>query len=234
MEVHHHPKVEKKNFKEYFLEFLMIFLAVTMGFFAESLHEHYNDAEIEKRNMESLVKNLQKDSLNLVFAVDKNEEVIKTIDSLTMLQGSFHDSAFQRQFYSYAIRLIYYRSFNPDESAFEQMKSSGTLRLIKHQNITDSILKYIERNKYTIVQQGFVDKWFGASLETLSQLYDYRQLFKEKSPKITGTDEQIQQYINYKIAEKFSQTHYLDDDLKVQLANVKILIPFLKKEYNIE
>ncbi len=25
MEVHHHPKVEKKNFKEYFLEFVMIF-----------------------------------------------------------------------------------------------------------------------------------------------------------------------------------------------------------------
>lgn len=24
MEVHHHPKAEKKNFKEYFLEFLMI------------------------------------------------------------------------------------------------------------------------------------------------------------------------------------------------------------------
>jgi hypothetical protein len=26
MEVHHHPHVEKKNFKEYFLEFLTIFL----------------------------------------------------------------------------------------------------------------------------------------------------------------------------------------------------------------
>ncbi len=36
MEVHHHPHVEKKAFKEYFLEFLMIFLAVTMGFFAEN------------------------------------------------------------------------------------------------------------------------------------------------------------------------------------------------------
>jgi hypothetical protein len=32
MEVHHHPKVEKKNFKEYLLEGLMIFIAVTMGF----------------------------------------------------------------------------------------------------------------------------------------------------------------------------------------------------------
>ena len=30
MEVHHHPQVEKKGFKGYFLEFLMIFLAVTI------------------------------------------------------------------------------------------------------------------------------------------------------------------------------------------------------------
>jgi len=36
MEVHRHPDVEKKRFKEYFLEFLMIFLAVTLGFFAEN------------------------------------------------------------------------------------------------------------------------------------------------------------------------------------------------------
>ena len=34
MEVHHHPKVEKKNFKEYLFEGLMIFLAVMLGFFA--------------------------------------------------------------------------------------------------------------------------------------------------------------------------------------------------------
>jgi len=27
MEVHHHPQAEKKNFKEYCLEFFMIFLA---------------------------------------------------------------------------------------------------------------------------------------------------------------------------------------------------------------
>ena len=39
MEVHHHPHVEKKKFKEYFLEFLMIFFAVTLGFFAENIRE---------------------------------------------------------------------------------------------------------------------------------------------------------------------------------------------------
>lgn len=40
MKVHHHPNIESlpagqagKRFKEYFFEFIMIFLAVTLGFF---------------------------------------------------------------------------------------------------------------------------------------------------------------------------------------------------------
>jgi len=32
----HHPHLAKKNFKEYLFEFIMIFLAVTLGFFAEN------------------------------------------------------------------------------------------------------------------------------------------------------------------------------------------------------
>ena len=39
MEVHHHPHVEKKGFKEYFLEFIMIFLAVTMACIGENMRE---------------------------------------------------------------------------------------------------------------------------------------------------------------------------------------------------
>ena len=51
MEVHHHPDLhhKKKNFTEYFLEFLMIFLAVTLGFFAENVREHFD----EEKNIES-------------------------------------------------------------------------------------------------------------------------------------------------------------------------------------
>ena len=50
MEVHHHPDLhhKKKNLKEYFLEFLMIFLAVTLGFFAETLREKISDNHREK------------------------------------------------------------------------------------------------------------------------------------------------------------------------------------------
>jgi hypothetical protein len=49
MEVHHHPKPEKKKFKEYFFEFIMIFLAVTIGFFAENVRESITDKKREKQ-----------------------------------------------------------------------------------------------------------------------------------------------------------------------------------------
>src|SRR4051812_31486994 len=62
MEVHHHPHVEKKNFKEYFLEFLMIFFAVTLGFFAEGLREHFVDSDKEKIYMHSMLLDLQRDT----------------------------------------------------------------------------------------------------------------------------------------------------------------------------
>src|SRR5450432_3174575 len=49
MEVHHHPQLEHKAkpWREYLLEGLMIFLAVTMGFFAENLREHISESNRE-------------------------------------------------------------------------------------------------------------------------------------------------------------------------------------------
>ena len=62
MEVHHHPKTGKKSFKEYFLEFLMIFLAVTLGFFAERYREHLSDRSKEKEYIISLLEDFKKDT----------------------------------------------------------------------------------------------------------------------------------------------------------------------------
>jgi hypothetical protein len=65
VEMHHHPHVEKKKFKEYALECLMIFVAVTLGFFAESFHENLNNHEIEKNYMESVIKDLKADTASI-------------------------------------------------------------------------------------------------------------------------------------------------------------------------
>jgi len=72
MEVHHHPDLQhkKKNFKEYFLEFLMIFLAVTLGFFAESYREYLNKCSKENEYMASLTEDLKTDTASLNLSIN--------------------------------------------------------------------------------------------------------------------------------------------------------------------
>lgn len=84
MEVHHHPEVEKKGFKEYILEGLMIFLAVFMGFIAENIREKVTDHEREKQYMESLVKDLASDTASLKAGFPLKDERLKSIDSIFM------------------------------------------------------------------------------------------------------------------------------------------------------
>ncbi len=56
MEVHHHPDIhhKPKKWKEYFLEFVMIFLAVTLGFIAENLREHITDRQRKNNILQAL------------------------------------------------------------------------------------------------------------------------------------------------------------------------------------
>src|ERR1017187_6991410 len=82
MEVHHHPNVEKKNFKEYFLEFLMIFLAVTMGFFAEQIRESFVQRSEEKEYIQSFYEDLSSDERNLPTLLKWVQNDIDISDSL--------------------------------------------------------------------------------------------------------------------------------------------------------
>src|SRR5262245_40925991 len=64
MEVHKHPHdvMHKKNWVEYFLEFLMLFLAVFLGFLAENQREHIVDRRREKELMTEFVNDLKLDT----------------------------------------------------------------------------------------------------------------------------------------------------------------------------
>ena len=85
MEVHHHPQVEKKRFREYFFEFLMIFLAVTMGFFAENIREYYSNSERVTQLSEQLVQELKKDTASLNATIAYQTNLQKNADSVFKL-----------------------------------------------------------------------------------------------------------------------------------------------------
>ena len=142
MEVHHHPHVEKKKFKEYFLEFVMIFLAVTMGFFAENIRENISDRGTEHADLNSLVKNLTEDSVNIESALQSYQANEMEIDSLMELIKTGEYKTNQQALYRMAYETRGSRVFPYSNTTFQQMESSGSLRLIRIDEIRYYIINY--------------------------------------------------------------------------------------------
>lgn len=143
MEVHHHPQVEKKGFKEYFLEFLMIFLAVTLGFFAENLREYFSDRQKENQYMHSLAEDLKKDTTALHYSIRRLQNDIDDARRLAVLFAN-------KQLMSQNDTTILWLTLDPAHSVdiifndrtSSQLKSTGSIGLIRNKNISDSILQY--------------------------------------------------------------------------------------------
>jgi hypothetical protein len=134
MEVHHHPTIEKKNFKEYLLEGLMIFIAVTLGFFAENLREHIAETHREKEFAQELYTELKTDSIT---AADKLAGRLDKEKDMDYLNAYFKDSSLTdlpKKFYPAYIKSLYLinrYAFEPKDGILSQLRNSGAVRYFK-------------------------------------------------------------------------------------------------------
>ncbi len=144
MDVHHHPDLEhkEKKFKEYFLEFLMIFLAVTLGFFAESLRETLNDHSAEKEYIAHIKENLVSDTVNLNIWIPALYQRIRDFDTLINLLGTPGPTNRGSEMYYLARISTRIGSFVPSDNTILELKNSGNFRLIRKQNVIDELLEY--------------------------------------------------------------------------------------------
>jgi hypothetical protein len=179
MEVHHHPNVEKKNFKEYFLEFIMIFLAVTMGFFAENIREHFVNKEKENQYMKSFYEDLSNDERNLPELIEsiRYSQLIPG-DSLPALLINASTTTRANNIYRF-LRIITRQqgiSVFVTSRTIEQLKNAGDMRLITNKQIADSLVDYYkdiafvaDLQQYLIVMKGELAK----SSRPLLNSFDY-------------------------------------------------------------
>lgn len=142
MEVHHHSHHPKK-FKEYITEFVMLFAAVTLGFFAENLREHMVESEREEVYMNALVEDLKIDTARISYSISRLEGNILNTDTLLNLyvKGLFKGAdsklfAAKANNAGHSIDVV----FNDRTSS--QLKGTGSIRLIKKKHIADSLMMY--------------------------------------------------------------------------------------------
>ncbi len=159
MEVHHHPKVEKKSFKEYLLEGLMIFLAVTMGFFAETIRDNISESQKGKEYIRSFAQDLRGDIAkydNLIAQFTLKDSVLNHLDAC------FDTMAQQGHAPKYLYNIIQHAAGFPDfvysDRTIQQLKNAGGLRMIHDKTIADSIIDYDTQVRADLLHQEALEK----------------------------------------------------------------------------
>ncbi|HEY2726172.1 MAG TPA: hypothetical protein VGI61_03290 [Parafilimonas sp.] len=181
MEVHHHPHVAKKNFKEYLREFIMIFLAVTLGFFAESIREHFVNKEHEKEYMASFYEDLSTDEVQLPLLINSiNRQQLRGADSLLILFKNADTTSRANSIYFFLRSMIRQQGINAfiTNRTISQVENSGEMRLIDKQ-ISDSLIDYYKDIYYVAYLQESLFKMKQTLAENLRPVlngYDYSKL----------------------------------------------------------
>src|SRR4029077_15436627 len=142
MEVHHHTHTERKKITHYLWEFLMLFLAVFCGFLAENQREHLVEHQREKEYMTTLIEDLAIDTTDMARLNRTLEDVMARKDSVEKYLRPPIIPERIPQYYKEALVITNITSYNYNDRTVEQLRSSGSYRLIRNKNITDSLIAY--------------------------------------------------------------------------------------------
>ena len=242
---HHLHKAPSHGWKHYFFEFFMLFLAVTLGFLVENQREHYVDRKKESVYVRGIVKDLVSDTINFSQFINKTLENESRIDSLIDLLKVYKSASPTGELY-YLARTAFGKieRLQYNRRTYDQLKSSGSLRLIHHQGVLDSISKYfeslqwidlqnqlqIERQTIYAVQLGEIfDAW------TIDSVFNTNFSKPNAAPSLLTTDKRdlnrfVMRLHILKGVVLFNLRRVVND----YLPNAKKLIALIKEEYGID
>lgn len=248
MEVHHHSHHGKKKLTEYFWEFLMLFLAVTLGFFVENQREHYVEHQREKQFVQSLFNDIKTDTANIKKIINSRTEKERSLDSFSYMMNSPDPTMYIKQIYKYAIyagRTLPYR-FVPNDGTIQQLKNSGAFRLIRKRNVVDSISKYDINVRNLLgqyaVEESSIEHYRAAASKIFDALiFDKMMDENAMAERMPEGEVKLQPYSKRELYEWNYWVFSLNGinkanrrDLRTLLKHAENLLTILQNEYHVE
>ncbi len=265
MEVHHHAHnpaapPHKKSWKSYFWEFLMLFLAVFCGFLAEYRLEHKIEKDRAKVYAANLYLELKKDTAGINKTIQDIKILTGKLDSFCLLATEKESRKITNgMLYYYASYTTLISLYASENTAIEQLKGSGNLRLMGNTisqliNVYEKKLNGLE-DDYRLTQLEFAKieelyfKLFDSyaiqilarqgiaqvrdSLNSMPYIRD--SVFKMNPPLINKDPALLKEFIGWLDFVSQIYRHHHAVNFLLPLKNIAIeLIEALKKEYHLK
>jgi hypothetical protein len=250
MEVHKHPHhvTHKKKWGEYLLEFSMLFLAVFLGFIAENIRENIIESHRGKEFMQSLVRDLSTDTATIGYGIPRKEGKIRAIDTVFMyFNDNKNSSAISGKLFKTLRRTTWDHRIDRNTITISQLKNAGNMRLIRKNNVADSIAAYdmlwtyIDLYKETYNSSGIASNNYAGKLISANDLLPL--YIKNESEAVVSNipdtisikinTPELNEHLNFMMGQKVSIYQQILLYKKL-LATAERLIALIKKEYNLE
>jgi hypothetical protein len=247
MEVHHHPRLDHspKPWKEYFLEGLMIFLAVTMGFFAENIRESIAESHTAREYARSMIEDLKKDTAQLDTGINQLNFMTKRLDTLVELVHTKRINDLPGGTWYYYGRFGSFSvSFQSVNATLGQLKSSGALRFFKDHTVINAIAQYDYSSqqlydfniqltyKANIIQlrNKLFDAYYFTPVMDLGARQQLIDSFKKKNiPLLSNDHSMMVEYANYCQLKSFDSKYMLSLEI-ILLGRAKYLLKILNEQ----
>ena len=150
MEVHHpHHPTHKKKWSEYIIEFIMLFTAVTLGFFAENVREHNIMIERKDQNLFSILQDLKQDSIFIDNTIKYSDNGIRYFQKLKAKLYEFHDNKLsENEFIKFTMDNIDSSYVNQtvflNSSSYKNMIATGNLTYVESKDLKWKLSNYYE------------------------------------------------------------------------------------------
>ena len=155
----------------------MIFLAVTMGFFAESIREQMTDNAKEKEYIISMIEDAATDTANIQRAILRNNIRMLHLDSLANTCLNYDAAAgMDADIYRHFRYGLNHPDFiSPTERTMQQLKNAGGMRLLRKKSAVDSIILYDDMAKKLADQQAYYERYQNNTIDLAIQLFNFQK-----------------------------------------------------------
>lgn len=250
MEVHHHSHTARKTWKQYFWEFMMLFLAVLCGFLADYQLEQKIENDRGKEYAYSLYEDIKLDTASLQNLIHDNQFVTEKIDTFRyMVQHNTIESLRSGIWYYYGRFGTRYFHIAFQDATLQQLKNSGGLRYFKNRTAVDAIARYDQACRILQVQLEVQNPFYVEILRLRHKLFNTYYLdevmdldisnekidsFKQKNmPLLSDKKEDFIQYANICQIRSSNNKGLLTLQIEA-LRRAKILLEVLKEVYHLK
>lgn len=165
-------------------EIILVVIGILIAFQINNWKEEKAAQKMERQYIASLVEDVKTDITNLKSAIELNGTRIRILDSLTYLCFSYTKTKEKDPtlYFMYEKSLRHPDFVSPTDRTMAQLKSTGSMQLLKNKATMDALISYEDYFKKLSNQQVWYEDMLRALVEAGTSIFKYSYLPQTKNP----------------------------------------------------